>query len=337
MNPITRYRQLRKHGVLGLNRRNAEYIQKHNPRRLYSLVDDKVLTKKLAQQAGIVVPELYGTIKIQHDVNKLDALLDRYDDFVIKPAAGSGGNGVLVITDRRNGRYRKASGELVTLDNIRHHVSNIISGMFSIGGHPDVAIIEYRVRSAPVFDDISFRGVPDIRTIVYKGFPVMAMLRLPTMNSDGKANLHQGAIGVGIDLEGGVTVGGVLHDRKAHEHPDTGAPIEGVQIPDWDHLLSLAAKCYDISGMGYLGVDFVLDRDHGAMMLEMNARPGLAIQTANRTTLLPRLKQIDQVDGSIMTVDQRVELIKEVFGIQQREENSDPKLNVQRRPSEEAA
>lgn len=328
MNLISSYRQLRKNGVLGLNQRNAQFILENNPRRLYSLVDDKLRTKQLAQEAGIGVPELYGTVEIQHQVKNLEQILDGRDDFVIKPAAGSGGNGVLVICGRRNGRYRKASGELMSLAAIKHHVSSIISGMFSLGGQPDVAMIEYRVQSVSVFDDISYRGVPDIRTIVYKGFPVMAMLRLPTMMADGKANLHQGAVGVGIDLEQGVTVGGVWQDKIAHEHPDTGASIQGVVIPEWDRLLNLAAGCYEISGMGYLGIDFVLDQEHGAMMLEMNARPGLAIQIANQSPLTARLKQIDQVDGSIMSVEQRIELAKEIFSVQPREEQSLMELTI---------
>jgi len=37
----------------------------------------------------------------------------------------------------------------------------------------------------------------------------MAMLRLPTKESGGKANLQQGAIGLGIDMASGVTTSAV--------------------------------------------------------------------------------------------------------------------------------
>ena len=43
----------------------------------------------------------------------------------------------------------------------------------------------------------------------------MAMLRLPTKASGGRANLHQGAIGAGVDLVTGVTHHAVLKNRKA--------------------------------------------------------------------------------------------------------------------------
>ena len=312
--PWQRARALRAHGVLGMNQRNGDFIAKVNPRRLYPLVDDKVRTKTLAQAAGIQVPELYGLIAIQHQVLELPTLLEGREDFVVKPVNGSGGNGVLVIVGRRKGRYRKASGAQLTEDELEHHVSNTLSGLYSLGGQPDAAMIEYRVKVDPVFEPISHQGVPDLRTVVYKGYPVLAMVRLPTALSDGKANLHQGAIGAGIDIGSGLTGRGVWRNEVVDEHIDTGNPITGVQVPQWDALLELAARCYDISGLGYLGVDFVLDRDFGPMMLEMNARPGLNIQIANQTGLLPRLATVDAHGRSGASVAERVAFAKERFG-----------------------
>ena len=46
--------------------------------------------------------------------------------------------------------------------------------------------------------------------------------------------------------------------------------------------------------MGYLGVDIVLDRKQGPMLLEANARPGLAIQIANGQGLIPRFEAVDR-------------------------------------------
>ena len=48
---LSRYRSLSSEGVLGLNRRNGDYILRFNPRRLYPLVDDKLQTKRLALKA----------------------------------------------------------------------------------------------------------------------------------------------------------------------------------------------------------------------------------------------------------------------------------------------
>ena len=212
-------RRLGRLGVLGINCRNNRFVAEHNPRRLYPLVDDKLQTKRLAEEAGMAVPELYGAVRIQHQVAELPVLLEPYGDFVIKPAHGSGGNGVLVISSRQGERFRTAGEDLLELSELQHYVSNIISGAYSLGGHSDVAMIEYRVRFDPVFERISYQGVPDIRIIVFLGLPVMAMVRLPTRLSGGKANLHQGAIGVGVDLATGRTLGGVWHDEVVSEHP----------------------------------------------------------------------------------------------------------------------
>ncbi|MDH3405137.1 MAG: alpha-L-glutamate ligase-like protein [Acidobacteriota bacterium] len=306
-------RGLRRMGVLGLNARNCRYIAEHNPRRLYPLVDDKLLTKRLAAEAGMAVPELYGVVRIQREVKELGALLAPYDDFVIKPAHGSGGNGILVAAGRQSGRFRTAGGALVELRDVQHYVSNIVSGAYSLGGHPDAAMIEYCVQFDPVFEKICHQGVPDVRIIVHLGFPVMAMVRLPTRVSDGKANLHQGAIGAGVCLRDGRTLTAVWRDEIVTEHPDTGHPVGGVEIPHWPELLRLAARCYELTGLGYLGVDLVLDRHRGPLILELNARPGLAVQIANQAGLEPRLRAAQIVHRDGVPIDERVEWARDAF------------------------
>jgi alpha-L-glutamate ligase-like protein len=293
-------------GVLGLNRRNAEYILRYNPRRLYPLVDDKSLTKQLAQRAGIAVPELYGVVEAEHQVRNLSDMLREYRDFVIKPARGSGGDGILVISGRLRQMYRKINGLLIGQEELNHHVSNILSGVYSLGGQPDKTLIECRVPADPLFKAISYQGVPDIRVIVFLGVPVMCMARLPTRMSGGRANLHQGALGVGIDIGTGITLTAVWRNDIVTEHPDTGNTVTGVKVPGWASLLTLAAQCYELTGLGYQGVDIVLDKDKGPLILELNARPGLNIQIANRSGLLPRLKMVEQNRENLNGVEERV-------------------------------
>ncbi|MCH9756481.1 MAG: alpha-L-glutamate ligase-like protein [Gammaproteobacteria bacterium] len=285
--------QLKKHGVLGINRRNSAYALRYNPRHCYPLVDDKLRTKSLAIKAGIPVPRLYASIKTSQQIKSLDALLEPYPDFVIKPAHGAGGDGILVITNRVFGRYRQINGEILTSDDLAYHLSSLLSGAYSLGGHPDEALIERRVVVDPVFESISHEGVPDIRVITLLGYPAMAMLRLPTRVSNGKANLHQGAIGVGVDIKTGLTSGGVLHNEAIDYHPDTLNPTVGIKVPFWDEILKISASAYELTGLGYLGVDIVLDKTEGPLMLELNARPGLNIQIANRQGLLTHYEAIE--------------------------------------------
>jgi alpha-L-glutamate ligase-like protein len=305
--------KLRRQGIVGMNQRNADYILRYNKRSLFPLVDDKVRTKYLAIASGIAVPELYGVIEIQHDVANLPKIVGNRNDFVIKPAHGSGGNGICVITGRLNERYRQNNGDLLTEEAIEYHVSNILSGLYSLGGQPDQALIEYRVKFDPLFEAVSYRGVPDIRTIVFRGVPVASMVRLPTRMSDGKANLHQGAVGAGIDLSTGRTTYAVWQNSPVEQHPDTGATISGLEIPHWHKLLTLAAQCHDLVGLGYLGVDVVLDRELGPLVLELNARPGLSIQIANGRGLNKILHKIDGLKEIPISASDRATLGQALF------------------------
>ncbi|MBT8066602.1 MAG: alpha-L-glutamate ligase-like protein [Gammaproteobacteria bacterium] len=311
-------RQLRESGVLGLNERNTEFIMRHNPRRLYPLVDDKARTKEIALAAGMAVPDLYGIIRNQGEVRRFADIVADRNSFVVKPAQGSGGDGIVVVTsrsERKRNAFRLASGVLVSEAELRYHISNIVGGQYSLSGNPDKALVEYCVQFDPVFADVSYQGVPDVRVVVYRGYPAMAMVRLPTRASDGKANLHQGAVGAGIDLGTGKTLTGVLDDEIVDEHPDTGALITNLQIPHWEHILELAARGHEVTGLGYLGVDIVLDRDRGPLILEMNARPGLNIQIANRTGLKRRIERIDVLHDAAANPDQRAATARSEFSL----------------------
>lgn len=311
---IVRPSLLSRLGVLGMNRRNAQFILKYNPRNLYPLVDDKLRTKQLAASLGINVPELYGVIEVAGQVKSIKAMLRDFSDFVIKPARGSGGNGILVVSEKLDAAFRETDGSIVTFEDIDYHIFNILSGLYSLGGQPDKAMIEYRVKFHPVFQSIIYQGVPDIRIIVFLGIPVMSMIRLPTRMSRGKANLHQGAVGVGIDMASGMTSEGVWHDQVVCNHPDTGQPLKGLLIPEWERLLGIASACYEITGLGYFGVDIVLDAEKGPMILELNARPGLNIQIANSAGLLPRLKTVEKLDIKPTKLEDRTAFARVHFG-----------------------
>ncbi|QJQ96641.1 MULTISPECIES: alpha-L-glutamate ligase-like protein [Halomonadaceae] len=286
--------KLRAKGIIGMNRRNIRYIGRYNSRRLYPLVDDKLKTKLLAHEYGITTPALIGTVSTQFDVKHVTKMVAGHGGFVIKPAKGSGGKGILVIERVEGDSYIKPSGANLGRESLERHVSNILSGLYSLGGSPDVAVVEALINFDASLAEYTYEGVPDIRVIVFKGYPVMAMMRLSTAASDGKANLHQGAVGVGLDIATGTALRGVQHDRPRIDHPDTGHELSSLKIPDWETLLTLAARCYEMTGLGYLGTDMVLDRDHGPMLLELNARPGLAIQMANGEGLRPRLDLIER-------------------------------------------
>lgn len=316
---IKTWRELNAKGIMGINRRNADYVLKYNKRSLYPIVDDKILTKERAIEAGINVPQMYGIISTEKEIENLHKIIGERTDFVVKPAMGAGGDGILVIADRFEDRYKTVSGKIISHEEIEHQISSILTGLYSLGGSRDRALIEYRVKPDPLFKSISYEGVPDIRVIVLMGYPIMAMLRLPTRQSGGKANLHQGAIGVGVDLATGITLQGTWLNNKISKHPDTSNLVAGLQLPDWDGFMRLSAGCYELCGLGYTGVDMVLDQEQGPLILELNARPGLNIQIANDAGLTLRAHAVEhhiaelKRQGITETVEERVRFSQSMF------------------------
>jgi alpha-L-glutamate ligase-like protein len=295
-----------------MNRRNAEYLMPSNPRSSFPLVDNKVLTKRLAEQHGIPTPQLYHVVENHSGIRSLNRLLDDCDEFVVKPARGFGGSGILLVTGKNPAGYITQSGKTIPWDSFAQHISDILSGIYSLEALEDHVIIEALLHPDPVFSAVTFQGVPDERIVVYRGVPVMAMVRLPTRASDGKANLHRGAIGAGVDLRNGTTMLAVLRSQIVVNHPDTGNPVNSIKVPHWDEMLLTAARVADLTDIRYLGADFVIDRERGPMLLELNARPGLAIQMANQSGLRPRLERVNAASqDDFLTPETRVAWAKE--------------------------
>lgn len=284
-----------KAGILGMNARNVDYILEYNPRKFYPLVDDKLLTKQAAILANIPVPQLFETVNFIHDVEPVIKKLSHYTDgFVIKPVAGAGGGGIIVVKEIKGNLFLTSSGVALNRRHLAYHMSNILAGLYSLGGRPDRVMVEKRIMSHPVFENVAYKGVPDVRVIVFKGYPVMAMLRLPTRQSDGKANLHVGGIGVGINLKTGKTTYGISKGNYIRKHTDTHEILANIELPDWEKTLQTAARLGDILPLGYIGCDFIYDTVSGVNLLEVNARPGLAVQIANKEGLKPRLEKIKE-------------------------------------------
>jgi alpha-L-glutamate ligase-like protein len=300
--------------ALGMNRRNLEFLVPYNPPALFAVVDYKPGTKRRLVAAGIPVPATYAELTRQWDLRRLDAILGGRTAFVVKPARGAGGGGVVVVAERTGDAFVKASGAVVSRVDLAAHCSDILAGAYATSTHSDEVLIEYRVQAEPVLGAISYRGVPDVRVLVFRGVPVQAMIRLPTRASDGRANLHMGGMAVGIDLVTGVTTHGVLRGRPTTRHPDLHCDVGGQQIPQWDAMLSMAARCYDAIPLGYLGVDLVLDAELGPLVLELNARSGLTIQLANRQGLRASMEALVAADLEGCSLDERLALGRRIAG-----------------------
>lgn len=335
--------------ILGMNARNLQFIRPNNLRRARRLADDKLFSKRVLGKAELPVPELIAKIRNLEELENFD-WGSLPDSWVLKPNRGFGGEGILAVYGKKKSppastrsprfggadgeageagsgepmrggenTWIKADGSPITIEDIETHINNILDGSFSLAGVPDIAFFEERLKLLKVFKPYSFKGIPDIRVIVYNKTPVMAMLRLPTRESDGKANLQQGAIGVGIDLTTGVTTTAVQGKNKLIEYlPGTRLLLSGIKIPYWKDILTLAVRAQIISGLGFLGADVAIDRDRGPVFLELNARPGLSVQIANLDGLLGRLRRVEGL--KIKTAEKGVAVGMNLFGGEVEEE-----------------
>jgi alpha-L-glutamate ligase-like protein len=313
------------HGVLGINARNFDYIRAFNRKKAVRMADSKLQTKQFLSARGIPVPKLLSTIRARRELEKFDFNV-LPDSFVLKPNAGFGGEGIIVVKEKiRDGVWRKVGGGQITEEELRDQSLDILDGKFSIASLPDIALFETRVTSIDFIPGLEVEGLPDVRVIVHNLIPVMAMLRIPTAASGGKANVHLGGIGLGIDMSSGKTTFATQYNKLIDELPG-GIPAAGHQIPDWDKVLLIASQAQLHTNLGYLAADIVIDEKEGPVLIEVNARAGLMVQIAN---LAPLKKRLERVKGlSVDSPEKAVKLGKELFGRTGKVKKKYPKKDV---------
>lgn len=295
---------------LGMNARNFLYIRKYNPPRTKRIADNKLRTKRLLIADKIPTTRLIKAFNTRESIRVFDWNLPE-NGFVVKPTRGYGGEGILVFRSWKNERGRTVTGKRYNVKQLESHLFDIFEGAYSLQDLPDKAYIEERVMPHKFFKKLIPIGLADIRIIYFRKIPIMAMLRLPTWMSRGTANLHLGAIGVGIDVRTGITQHAFHKGREIIKITGTSFKMRGIKIPQWDEILRMGAKTQEVSGLGYMGIDIVFDAKKGPIVLEINSRPGLEIQKANLTSLRSRLEKVEDI--KVDSIERGVELGKSLF------------------------
>ena len=310
---LKKYRQF-----LTKNERNRVYLRKNSVSGR-TFADSKYRTKKRLAKAGVGVPRLIKRFRSEEELNSF-AWESLEGNFVIKPVSGMGGKGILIVRKRAKwaGEWYLMNGSIVNTADIKRHCGEILMGRFNSHGMTDDVLVEERIKIHPMFLSLTRCGTPDVRVIVYNRVPVMAMLRVPTIKSGGKANLQQGAIGLGIDLATGISTFGIEGKgegiKKVYDYKKKKwRKVNGIKIPFWREILETAVKCQmTVPDLEFLGVDIVLDKEKGPMVLELNARSGLSIQICNKAGLKTRMEKIEDVE--VKSINHGVTLAKYLFG-----------------------
>lgn len=298
--------------ILGMNARNRLYLDLYNKPLARRIANAKLLTKNLLRKNKLLRPRLFKVFRKLSDLENY-----RWEklgpSFVLKPNRGLGGEGIIVVEQGGEyaGEWITSEGKQIGIADLTLQVIDILQGRHSLHNVPDIAFVEERIPIHPFFEKYAWKGTPDIRVIVFNRVPVMAMLRLPTRESGGRANLHQGAIGVGIDIGSGVTIHAIHHNSPIVFVPGTRRKLRGLRIPHWDEVLKLAVQCQIISKLGYLGADILLHPEKGPMVLELNAQPGLKVQNANLEGLKKRLERVEGL--RVDTAEKGVRIAKALF------------------------
>lgn len=298
--------------ILGYNARALRYTNRPTNSSATRLARSKLATKKTLQKAGLPTPRLYTKISTRQELKHF-RWTKLPSSFVLKPNNSYGGSGIRVVFGRnKKGNWVLANKAEIFIPELKSHVLNILDGNFSPANVPDIALFEQRIKNHPDLKHYCVQGIPDIRVIVYNLVPIMAMLRLPTHESHGKANLHAGGIGVGIDLSRGLTTTAIYRGRTIETLPHKQLRVAGLRLPYWSDVLHTAVKATSVTGLPYAGVDIAIDRDDGPLILEINAHPGLDIQLANMAPLRSRLKRVE--DLQVTSPQRGVQIGKNLFG-----------------------
>ena len=86
----------------------------------------------------------------------------------------------------------------------------------------------------------------------------------------------------------------LYQNQKTYSHafPAEFSGLKGKILPFWDDILLLSSQVQMFSGLGFVGMDWVITKN-GPKLLEINARAGLKIQNVNLVPLENRLKKIE--------------------------------------------
>ncbi len=250
-------------------------------------LNNKIVFSRIVASYGCRVPEYHAVIRDgrmtpvgdRYDFRAPEDVIDAClsgDSFIVKPASGGRGYGVMALTSEGDGialNYRQVEPGLV-----RGALSSLREGTV-------LELVRHRAFAHEIFPEAtnSMRVLTMWDMARKEPFIVYAAHRFGRPESSPTDNYSRGGVISLVDLETGA-LGPAYSDHGRAEpvwyesHPDTGTRIEGVVIEDWRRFVErLLQLCREMSFIPYIGWDIVLT-DDGFCVLEGNNYPDVTFQ-----------------------------------------------------------
>ena len=235
-----------------------------------SICDDKAVTRRIVERAGVVVPE---QLEVAGDGQaELEAFLRRHGKIVVKPARGEQGKGVAVGLDSMDGVTAAIASARTVSDRVivEQHVA---------GEDLRLVVIDYRLVAAAIRRPprVVGDGQETVRTLIDRQSRRRAAAtggesRIPLDDEAVRCLAEQGydldrVLPEGVEImvrrAANLHAGGTIHDVTGEVHPE---------------LVDAAVRAARAIEIPVVGIDFVVaapSRPEYAF-IEANERPGLA-------------------------------------------------------------
>ncbi len=243
------------------------------------LLDDKLAFFFMLRHLGVPTPEVSGVIVRgnAHPLNPhaspgsgagwLRERLEARGKLIVRPTRGGGGRGLWALQSHTAGFM--LNGQSVSWSDIENRLHRLA----------DHVVTDF-VTQAAYARDIFAGTTNTVRALTMHGEttgPVLsnAVHRIGTRASMPADNWSRGGLSVDLDVATGKLGRAVMKPgddglQWFDRHPDTGAPITGIEIPGWSRaregLLALAAR---VPFLPYVGWDLVIT-DDGFSVIEGN-------------------------------------------------------------------
>ena len=233
-----------------------------------SVCDDKAMTRRIVEAAGVVVPEEVEA----SDRKAVEAMLDRHGSLVVKPARGEQGRGVAVDLDTMESVDKAVAAA-------RGLSEQVLVESFHKGDDLRLIVIGFKLVAAAIRRpaEVIGNGRDTVRQLIER----QSRRRAAATGGESKipldAETERCVAKAGYSLDDVPPEGAVFPVRKA-ANLHTGGTIHDVTAQVHPKLAEAAVRVARAIGIPVVGVDFIVKHpsEPDYVFIEANERPGLA-------------------------------------------------------------